>query len=203
MLNKWYFGLIILPVLVNYLTEVVQLPDLFKNWTYTFLGILTILIFILVYEIYGLRKENIELKSKPKESDKRIVKTLIDTLDINSFHEKIKKQDSYYGYEKEAIFKTIVFAEKAGLISYRTADKKVNELIKKLRESINDFNSYCSIRLYPDPDGQFYSPAKDNFNLQKAESARAITNKMNEKADVAFGKLTELMTYLKTKNYLE
>ena len=195
MLNKWYFGLIILPVLVNYLTEVVQLPDLFKNWTYTILGILTILIFILVYEIYGLRKENIELKSKPKESDKRIVKTLIDILDINNFHDKIKKQDSYYGYEKEAIFKTIVFAEKAGLISYRTADKKVNELIKKLRESINDFNTYCSLHLYPNE--HFYLPAK---GTQEAESAREI---MNKKADVAFEKLTELRTYLKTKNYLE
>ena len=195
MLNKWYFGLIILPVLENYLTEVVQLPDLFKNWTYTILGILTILIFILVYEIYGLRKENIELKSKPKESDKRIVKTLIDTLDINSFHEKIKEQDSYCGYEKEAISKTIAFSAKAGLISYRTADKKVNELIKKLRVSINDFNGYSSLHLYPN--AHFYSPAK---GTQEAESARAI---MNKKADVAFEKLTELMTYLKTKNYLE
>lgn len=199
MLNKWYFGLIILPVLVNYLTEVVQLPDLFKNWTYTILGILTILIFILVYEIYGLKKENIELKSKPKESDKKIVKTLIDILDIDSFHDKIKKQDSWYGYEKEAISKTIIFAEKAGLISCRTADKKLNELIKKLKESIDDFNGYCSFRLYSS--GHYYSPAKGtDFNVQKAESARAI---MNKKADVADERLTELMTYLKTKNYLE
>ena len=201
MLNKWYFGLIILPVLVNYLTEVVQLPDLFKNWAYTILGILTILVFILVYEIYGLRKENIELKSKPKESDKKIVTTLIDILDIDSFHEKIKKQDSHYGYEKEAISKTIIFAKTAGLISCRTADKKLNELIKKLKDSIDDFNGYCSIRLYLSVSGHFYLPAKGtDFNVQKAESARAI---MNKKADIADERLTELITYLKTKNYLE
>ncbi len=116
------------------------------------------------------------------------------------FHEDIKNQDSWYGYKKEAIGKTIDFAQECGLVSNKTSDKNLNKLFLDLKNEIEDFNSYSAEQLYGN--GHiWYSPAKDtDFNVEKAKIAQPI---MNSKAEFAFKKLTLLMDYLRHKNYLE
>lgn len=199
LLNKWYFGLIAIPILTNLFTNTIGLPDLFKEWTTTLISTQSFLIIILATELIFLSREIRDIKFLPKESDKIIVKDLLATLDITSFHEDIKDQDSWYGYKQEAISKTINFAHDAGLISYRTSDSKLNKLILDLKNAIDDFNSYSARQLYGN--GDYYSPAKDtDFNIEKAKKARPL---MNEKAEVAFTKLTLLLDYLRHKNYLE
>jgi hypothetical protein len=200
LLNKWYFVLIAIPILVNLLTNSIGLPDLFKEWTTTVITTLTFLTIILSTELILLSRKIREIEFKPKESDKKIIRNLLTTLDIDSFHEDIKDQDSWYGYKKEAIGKTINFAQDAGLISNKTSDKKLNNLLLDLKNAIDDFNAYSSTQLYGNGD-DWYSPAKDtDFNVEKAKIAQPI---MNEKTDIAFKKLTLLLDYLKHKNYLE
>lgn len=197
--NKWYFGLIAIPILINLLTNSIGLPYLFKEWTITLIATLLFLVIILLTEIILVSNKIKLIQFNPKESDKRIIKSLLKTLDIDSFHEDIKNQDSWYGYKKKVIHKTIEFAQNVGLISNRTSDFKLNILLLNLKNAIDDFNSYSATQLYGD--GDYFSPAKDSeLNVERAKKAQPI---MNEKADIAFTKLTELLDYLKLKNYLE
>lgn len=199
-LNKWYFGLIVIPILINLLTNTIGLPDLFKEWTLTVIATLSFLTIVLITELILLSKKIREIEFNPKSSDKQIIKKLLTTLDIDTFHEEIKEQDSWYGYKKEAIGKTIDFAKEAGLISNKTSDKRLNKLLHDLKNAIDDFNTYSSTQLYGNG-ADWYSPAKDtDFNIEKARTARPV---MNSKADKAFNKLTLLLNYLKLKNYLE
>ncbi len=200
LLNKWYFGLIAIPILINLLTNSIGLPELFKEWTTTVIATLSFLTIVLSTELHLLSRKIRKFEFKPKESDKKIIKNLLTILDINTFHEDIKDQDSWYGYKRAAIGKTIDFAEDAGLIGNKTSDKKLNSLLLDLKNTIDDFNSYSSTQLYGNGN-DWYSPAKDtDFNIVKAEKARPI---MNGKAYVAFNKLTLLLDYLKHRNYLE
>lgn len=200
LLNKWYFGLIGIPILINLLTNTIGLPDLFKQWDITLIVTLSFLAIILTTELILLSKKLREVKFNPKESDKKIIKNLLATLDIDTFHEDIKGQDSWYGYKKEAIGKTIDFAQDARLISNKTSDKKLNQLLLDSKNAIDDFIAYSSTQLYGNG-ADWYSPAKDtDFNVEKAKIAQPI---MNAKADFAFNKLTLLLDYLRHKNYLE
>jgi len=200
LLNKWYFGLIGIPILINLLTNTIGLPDLFKQWDITLIATLSFMTIILTTELILLSKKLREVKFNPKESDKKIIKNLLATLDIDTFHEDIKGQDSWYGYRKEAIGKTIDFAQDARLISNKTSDKKLNQLLLDSKNAIDDFNAYSSTQLYGNG-ADWYSPAKDtDFNVEKAKIAQPI---MNAKADFAFNKLTLLLDYLRHKNYLE
>lgn len=199
-LNKWYLGLITIPIIINLLTNTIRLPDLFKQWSTTVIATLSFLTIVLTIELILLSRKNREINFKPKESDKQIIRKLLETLNIDTFHEDIKDQDSWYGYKKEAIGKTIDFAQDAGLISNRTSDKKLNYLILNLKNAIDDFNSYSATQLYGNGKN-WYSPAKDtDYNVEKAKIAQPI---MNKKANIAFEKLTLLLDYLKYKNYLE
>lgn len=198
-INRWYFGLIIIPVIINLLTNTVELPDLFKNWTYTLFVTMAIAILVLITELMILNRKFIQLKAKPKESDKIIIKKLLATLNVDMFHEEIINKDGWYGYLQDAIHNTIEFASNARLISNKTTDKKLNSLIEDFKNSLDKFNNYSSVELFPN--GLFYSPAKDTENNKKrAEEARQILNRMT---DNAFKELTILMEYLKDKNYLE
>lgn len=200
LLNKWYFGLIVIPILINLLTNSIGLPDLYKDWNITVITTLSFLIIILSTELIFLSRKVREITFKPKNSDKRIIKKLLTTLDVDAFHEDIKDQDSWYGYKQEAIGKTIDFVQEAELISNRTSDKKLNMLILELKDAIHDFNSYSSKQLYRNGTS-WYSPDKNtDFNIEKAKKAQPI---MNSKANFAFIKLTHLLDYLKYKNYLE
>lgn len=198
--NKWYFGLIAIPIFINLLTNTIGLPDLFKQWTITVIATLSFLSIVLTTELILLSKKIREIEFNPKESDKKIIKKLLATLDIDTFHEDIKDQDSWYGYKKDAIGKTIDFAQDAGLISNKTSDKRLNQLLLDLKNAIDDFNAYSSTQLYGNG-ADWYSPAKDtDYNIERAKTAQPI---MNAKADFAFQKLTLLLDYLKHKNYLE
>jgi hypothetical protein len=198
--SKWYFGLIAIPLVINILTNTIGLPDLFKEWTVTLIATLSFLTIIFATELILCCRRIKEFEFKPKESDKRIIKKLLATLDIDMFHEYIKDQDSWYGYKKEAIKRTIDFAQDCGLVSNRTSDKKLNKLLLDLKNAIDNFNSYSSSQLYGNGDNWF-SPAKDtDFKVEKAKKAQPI---MNSKADFAFTKLTLLLDYLKLKNFLE
>ncbi|QYJ67679.1 hypothetical protein [Flavobacterium litorale] len=146
-LNKWYFGLIIMPILVNLLTNSIGLPELFNNWIYTTIAILIISTSILMIELYQLNQKYKVLKFTPKESDKKIVVELLETLDVDLFHEKIEEQDSWYGYNQEAIEKAIDFAKKAGLISYRTSDAKANKLTQLYTLMYQSTSIQCFINL--------------------------------------------------------
>lgn len=199
LVNKWYFGFITLPILINLLTNTIGLPDLFKEWAITLIATLSFLTIILATELILLSRKIGEIEFDPKESDKKIIKNLLNTLDINAFHEDIKNQDGWYGYKKDTIGKAIDFAQNAGLISNRTSDLKLNKLLLNLKNAIDNFNEYSSTQLYDN--GDFYSPAKDtDFNMDKAKKAQPV---MNAKAGFAFNKLTILLGYLKHKNYLE
>jgi len=198
-INKWYFGLIIIPVIVNLLTNTIELPVLFKNWTYTLLVTMAIAILVLITELMILNRKFIRLKEKPKESDKVIIKKLLATLNVDMFHKEIKNKDGWYGYLQEAIHNTIEFVADAGLISNKTTDKKLNSLIEDFKNSLDKFNNFSAVELFPN--GLFYTPAKDTeYNKKRAEEARQIMNRMT---DTAFKKLTTLFEYLKDKNYLE
>jgi len=200
LLNKWYFGLIAIPIVINLLTNTIGLPELFQEWTITLITTLSFLTIILVTELIVISRKLKEHEFKPKESDKKIIKTLLTSLDIDMFHEDIKEQDSWYGYKQEAIRKTIEFEHVSRLVSNRTSDKKLNQLILDLKNAISDFNSYSSTQLYGHGN-DWYAPAKDtDLDMDRAKKAQPI---MNSKANFAFTKLTLLLDYLKYKNYFE
>lgn len=197
--EKWYAGLILLPIITNLLTGYFDLPTLLKNWNFTIIGTLTIIIFIVAHEYYLLQTENKTLRSIPKNSDKKIVRKLLNILDVNTFQDKICEQSCWYGYEKQAIFKTIKFCEKATLIKYKTVDEKANQLIQELRQCIKEFEQQCTKILYSD--GDFYSPDKNtDFNVQRTKEIYPIAD---QKSAVALEKLKELLAYLKERDYME
>jgi len=224
-LDKWYIGFVILPILINLLTVKLDFPTLLKNWNFTIIGTLLIISLVSIYELAKLKKENKNLKLVPirdsfipidefnklkkendllkfipKESDKKIVTDLLETLDIIIFQDKICEQSSWYGYEKEAMHRTFEFCEKARLIKYKTADEKLNELIQSLRINLDEFHKQSSTILYSDDDIT-YSPDKNN--PVEIERAKKIYPEIDKKSKKAFIILTELLDYLKQRNYLE
>lgn len=197
-LEKWYFSLIIIPIIINLITVDLNLSDFINNWKVTLIGILTILCLILIYELSISKSLIKDLITKPKERDKRVIKELLDTLDIIDFEESIYKQNSWYGYSQEAIKKSILFTEKAESISFKTSDETLNNLITKLSNSIFDFNAYASTKLFYE--GESYKPAKENeYNLRMTEEATPIMNKMTT---LSFENLKELLKYLRERDYL-
>lgn len=195
--EKWYFGLIIIPIVTTYLTEYIQLPDLFNNWNYTVITCLCILSLILIGEIIALTKK---VNFSPSEKDKKTINKLLSTLDVDVFQKDIAEQDSWYGYSKEAIGKVIEFNEDVKLVSNRCVDEKLNTLIDAFSKSLREFQSFSSMNLY----GQgpsFFTPAKDSE--EEYEKAKNITcPKMNDLAHNAFIDLNEMLNYLNKKNYL-
>lgn len=109
--EKWYLSLFIIPIILTYLTSYFSLPDIFKNWQYSIIVSLVLLVSILMYELRSLKKQLNTFV--PKKSDKKIIQKLLKELDLDSFHEEIFEQNSWYGYKKEAISKSISFTYKA------------------------------------------------------------------------------------------
>jgi hypothetical protein len=198
--GKWYFGLVIIPIIINLLTGYFSLPDLLNNWSFTIIITLIITCFILVFEIYELKKENTSLKLKPKKSDKKIVKELLETLDIISFQDKICEQSCWYGYEKSAIHSANDFCIKVSLLKYQTSDEKLNTMLLELKQNIDLFNSLASPILFSD-DQYYYSPDKNtDYNIQRTKEIYPL---VDEKSKEALKKLNELLMFLKKRNYLE
>ncbi|MDC6387686.1 hypothetical protein PP182_03270 [Maribacter sp. PR1] len=106
-LDKWYLSVFIIPIILTYLTNYFELPIIFQNWKNSIITSLVILLGILVYEIITLTKRVKELEEKPKKSDKKIIKELLNTLNIDKFHEDIVRQDAWNGYQREDIYRIL------------------------------------------------------------------------------------------------
>lgn len=197
-LNKWYFSLIIIPIIINVITADFKASNFIDNWKLTIIGILVISTFILIYELSQAKRIIRELKSIPDIRDKRIANELISILDVSDFEENVYRQNSWYGYSQRAIKKTIEFSEKAFSEEYKTSDEKLNKLFKKLAKSLYDFNNYAETKLYSE--GNSYNPAKENeHNLKITEEATPIMNQMTTDA---FYDLQNLLQYLRKRKYL-
>lgn len=199
-LDKWYLSVFIIPIILTYLTNYFELPIIFVNWEYSIIASLIILIGILLYELNTFKRELERLREKPKKSDKKIVRELLETLNIDKFHEDIVRQDAWYGYHREDIHRIIEFQEKAKLIGYKTSSEMLNKLINNFLSKLDDFTDYSSKRVYGS--GDWLIPFKDNPDVHHREKIKNETEKMNELTKNCFIELDKLMEFLKNKEYV-
>lgn len=199
-LDKWYFSLIIIPILINISTGIFDYPTLLENWNYTVIGTLIIAIIILVFELISATKELKRIKRTPKESDKKIIKDLIETLDVTRFQNDIVSQSCWYGFSRKSIKNVHDFIEKSELLIYKTNDSVLNEYINRIKLTLIDFSDLASSVLYADND-KFYTPDK-NHPVER-EKLEEISPKVDKLSDKAFQVLEETLGYLKRNNYLE
>ncbi|SEO20460.1 hypothetical protein SAMN05444671_0696 [Flavobacterium sp. CF108] len=179
------------------MTSYFSLPDIFKNWQYSIIVSLLLLISILLYELRSLKKElNVFV---PKKSDKKIIQKLLKELDLDSFHDDIYEQNSWYGFKKEAISKSISFIYKARLIKNKVTDKKLQILINNFTDKLNEFHEYSSVNLYGRDN--YLVPNKDNLN-ENRNLVQQETKEMNRLAKESFVKLETLVEYAKNNEYL-
>lgn len=197
-INKWYVSMLFLPIILTYLTNYFDLPLIFSNWKNSIITALIIFILILFYELKILKNCLIEIKSKPKENDKKIVGYLIAILNLNTFQEDICEQNAWYGYTKKSISRIIKFTTESKLIKYKTSDKKLNILISNLTEKLDEFQNYSSLRLFGDR--EWYVPLK--HNLENKDKLEIEVTKMNKMTKLAFFELEKLLEYIKIKEYL-
>lgn len=198
--DKWYLSMFIIPIVLTYLTNYIKLPIIFENWEYSIITSFVILTGILLYEIRVLKKQLKTFQEKPKKSDKKIIRDLLDTLNIDKFHEDIVRQDAWNGYHREDIHRIIEFQEKAKLIGYKTSNKKVNELLNSFLIKLDEFTDYSSKRV--SGRGDWLVPFKDNPKIHPREKIKKETEKMNELSQKCFEELEILMEFLKEKEYL-
>lgn len=199
-LDKWYLSMFIIPIILTYLTNYIKLPIIFSNWEYSFIASMTILIGILLYELNSLSNQLKIVNEKPKKADKKIVRELLDTLNIDRFHEEIVRQDAWNGYFGEDIHRIIKFKEKAKLIGYKTSNEKVNTLINNFLSKLDDFTDYSSKRVYGR--GDWLIPFKENPDIHPHEKIRKETENMNELTKKCFVELENLMEFLRDKEYV-
>lgn len=199
-LSKWYVSMFILPIFLTYLTNYINLPVIFENWEYSIITSLLILVGILIYELFTLNDELKDIKNTPKKGDKKIVRELLETLDLDKFHEEIVRQDAWNGYYNEDIYRITKFQEKAKLIGYKTSDKKLNNLINNFVSKLDNFTDYSSLRLYGR--GDWLIPFKDNPDIHPREKIKKETDKMNKLSKECFIELEYLMEYLRRKEYV-
>lgn len=195
LLNKWYFSLILLPLIVNYVTQIFDSEFITTDWKNTFIFTLIIICSVLIVEL----KAAIELSKLPKEIDKEKIKILLSKLDINSFQMDIYQADSMNGYPQQAIIKVIDFLENADLLQLKTSDKRLNFLIQDFAQQLDAF-SYYSGRHLMNNDPYFVPISK--WRSDANEELEEETNRMNELAKMSYLKLEKLMHYLRERNYL-
>ena len=95
--NKYAYGSIILvPILINVITQSIDFKTVLANWYFTLVIILILTILILSYELIYARK----LLSNVKEIDKQKITLLLNKLDINAFQRDIVEVDSWNGYRQ-------------------------------------------------------------------------------------------------------
>jgi hypothetical protein len=195
--RKWYLSIFIIPIVLTYLTSYFSLPDVFKNWQYSIIVSLVLLVSILMYELRNLKKQLNAFV--PQKSDKKIIQKLLKELDLDSFHEDIFEQNSWYGYKKEAIRKSISFTYKARLLKNRVTDSKLQTFINNFTEKLNDFHEYSSVNLYGGD--HYFIPNKDNLKEFRS-LVEQETKEMNRLAKESFIELEKLVEYTKNKLYL-
>ncbi len=198
--EKWYISLFILPIILSYLTDYIDLPIIFSNKEYSIIISLCIIIGILIYEVVVLNKKIKSFEEKPKKVDKKIINELLEILDIDKFHEEIVLQNAWYGYHRDDIHRIIEFQEKSKLIGYKTSNQAVNNLINSFVSALDEFTDYSSVRVYGK--GDWLIPFKDNIDKDEREKIKLETDKMNDLTKKSFIELENLMKYLKEKDYL-
>ncbi len=198
--DKWYLSMFIIPIILTYLTNYIELPIIFENWEYSIIASMTIMIGILFYEINILSTRLKEANKKPKKADKKIIRELLETLNIDKFHENIVGQDAWNGYYRDDIHRILEFQHKAKLIGYKTSNEKVNNLINQFLEKLEDFTEYSSMRV--SGRGDWLVPFKDNPDIHPREKIKKETDKMNELSNECFTELENLMEYLRNKEYI-
>ena len=198
--EKWYISLFILPIILSYLTDYIDLPIIFSNKEYSIIISLCIIIGILIYEVVVLNKRIKSFEEKPKKVDKKIINELLEILDIDKFHEEIVLQNAWYGYHRDDIHRIIEFQEKSKLIGYKTSNQAVNNLINSFVSALDEFTDYSSVRVYGK--GDWLIPFKDNIDKDEREKIKLETDKMNDLTKKSFIELENLMKYLKEKDYL-
>lgn len=199
-LEKWYVSLFILPIVLSYLTDYINLPIIFSNKEYSIIISLSIIIGILIYEVVVLNKRIKSFEEKPKKVDKKIINELLEILDIDKFHEEIVLQNAWYGYHRDDIHRIIEFQEKSKLIGYKTSNQTVNNLINNFVSALDEFTDYSSVRV--SEKGDWLIPFKDNIDKETREKIKQETDKMNDLTKKSFIELENLMKYLKEKDYL-
>lgn len=199
-LDKWYLSMFIIPIILTYLTDYIKLPIIFANWEYSIIASMTILIGILLYELNTLSNILKIAREKPKKADKKIVRELLKTLNIDKFHEEIVRQDAWNGYYRDDIHRIIEFQEKAKLIGFKTSSEKVNNLINQFLAKLDDFTQYSSVRV--SGQGDWLIPFKDNPDIHPHEKIKKETEEMNALTKKCFVELENLMKYLRDKEYI-
>lgn len=199
-LNKWYLSMFIIPIILTYLTDFVKLPIIFANREYSIIASMTILIWILLYELNTLANRLKIAREKPKKADKKIVRELLETLNIDKFHEDIVSQDAWNGYYRDSVHRIIEFQHKAKLIGYKTSSEKVNNLINQFLVKLDDFTQYSSVRV--SGKGDWLIPFKNSQDINTREKIKKETEEMNVLTKKCFVELENLITYLKDKEYL-
>jgi hypothetical protein len=116
------------------------------------------------------------------------------------FQEDVFKQNGWYGYKQEAISNIIDFVYQVKLESHKTSDDKLNSLLTDFRIALEAFDEYASTQLFNHPMG-FFAPAKETeAGYVKGREAEP---KLNELTKTAFGKLQQLLMYLRKREYLD
>ena len=199
-LDKWYLSMLIIPIVLTYLTDYIKLPIIFANWEYSIIASMTILIGILLFELKTLSNRLKIVSEKPKKADKKIIRELLETLNIDKFQEEILRQDAWNGYYRDDIHRIIEFQEKAKLIGYKTSNEKVNNLINQFLAKLDDFTQYSSVRV--SGQGDWLMPFKNNTDIHPHEKIKKETEEMNALTKKCFIELENLMKYLRDKDYI-
>lgn len=192
--------MIAVPIILTYLTNYIELPVIFEKWEFSIIASMTVLIGILIYELSILSGRLKKVQEKPKKTDKKIVRELLETLKIDKFHEGIVNQDAWNGYYHKDIYRIIEFQEKARLVGYKTSSDHVNGLINNFLNRLDEFSDYTNDRVYGR--GQWLIPFKENPESHPHERIKMETAKMNELASKSFIELEILMDYLKEHEYV-
>jgi hypothetical protein len=194
--NKYAYGSIILvPILINVITQSIDFKTVLANWYFTLVIILILTILILSYELIYARK----LLSNVKEIDKQKITLLLNKLDINAFQRDIVEVDSWNGYRQDAITRILDFLENATLLQFKTSDDKLNKLMSDFVVQLNEFSSFTAMHVVGG-NHHFIPITKKELDFGKR---KAETEEMNRLAELAYQKLEILMRYVRKKNYIE
>lgn len=202
--SRWYVGLVIIPIFINYITSNFSLTSINNNffgiWNNTIILTLIIVVIILSIELSKSSKKNKILLANPKPSDKKIVLEMLETLDYENFQVKFSEHNSWYGYSQNDIRSLTAFVGMADMQHKRTTDDKLNRLINDLKLSIHIFTEYSSRKLFSDGN-DYYVLQKDTDS--QYNSAQEASERMNKMTDDSFEKLKKLLDYLKQNNYFD
>lgn len=196
-LDRWYFTLIVIPIILTYLTSFFSLPKLYSDWKLSIIFSLSISILILLHEVIIMRKKIRLRESSLSESDKNTIRKLFKKLDLKMFQEDICEKDSKNGYKSEAIHKIISYRHSASLIKNHPKDEKLNLLLQNFNSSLDVFIEFSSSHLFGGNCG-FLVLNKEYLNRNQLNK-NAET--MNELSQITYNELIKIIDYLKKMNY--